>query len=217
MRKHWGWGNDDVALTPEQTAAAAPAIIDHLGFGSLDVEAPVALDRARLPAPRIAVALPELSSADPHVRATHTLGKAYRDIIRGFRGDFTNAPDFVVFPRDESDVQRTLEWAQGHNVAVIPYGGGTSVVGGIEPRGLDGYEGVISLDMSRMHAVLEVDPVSRSALVEAGAAGPAGRGSTARARVHHPLLPTVVRVLDGGGLDRDPSGRTLRQWSHPHR
>jgi len=173
MRKHWGWGTAEAALTLEQTAAAAPAIIDHLGFGSPDVEAPVPLGRVRLPAPRVAMALPELSSAADHDRATHALGKAYRDVIRGFRGDFASAPDFVVYPRQEADVERVLEWAQGRNVALIPYGGGTSVVGGIEPRDLDSYEGVISLDMGRMAAVLEVDPVSRAARIQAGAAGPA--------------------------------------------
>jgi alkyldihydroxyacetonephosphate synthase len=173
MRKHWGWGNVEQGLSAEQLAAAAPAIVDHLGFGSPDVESPVPLERASLPAPRILPGeLQGLAATDRHSRATHALGKAYRDVVRGFRGDFTTAPDMVLRPVDEADVTRVLEWCQQRDVAVIPYGGGTSVVGGIEPRGLTGYEGVVSLDLSRLNSVLEVDPVSRAALIQAGASGP---------------------------------------------
>ncbi len=173
MRKHWGWGTAEQALTAEQIVAAAPAVAEHLGFGRAEVEMPVPLTAARLPAPRIRPVDLQVSTAtDAHARATHALGKAYRDIIRGFRGDFGNAPDFVALPADESDIDRVLEWAAARNVAVIPYGGGTSVVGGIEPRDLDSFEGVLSLDTSRMDRVLEVDPVSRTALIQAGAAGP---------------------------------------------
>ena len=123
-----------------------------------------------MPAPRLESA--PCATTDRHARATHALGKAYRDVIRGFNGQFDSAPDLVAYAADETDVVTVLEWAQQHNVAVIPYGGGTSVVGGIEPRGLDSYNGVISLDLSRMNRVLEVDEVSRAALVQAGAAGP---------------------------------------------
>lgn len=173
MRKHWGWGNAESALTREQIAAAAPAVIEHLGFGRLEVEMPAPLDQATLPDLRVnAGRLSDVAATDRHTRATHALGKAYRDIVRGFRGDFTSAPDFVAFPNTETDVERVLEWAEETGVAVIPFGGGTSVVGGIEPRGLDSYNGVVSLDMSRMDKVLEVDPVARAALIQAGAAGP---------------------------------------------
>lgn len=173
MRKHWGWGRVDRALTAEQIAAAAPGIVDHLGFGRLDAEEPVPLAAARIPQPRLlaqGLACPVRS--DDHARATHALGKAYRDVVRGFRGDFSTAPDIVAQPQSESDIQRVLEWSADRHAAVIPYGGGTSVVGGIEPRGLDSFNGVVSLDLGALDAVLEVDEVSRSVLVQAGAAGP---------------------------------------------
>jgi alkyldihydroxyacetonephosphate synthase len=171
VRKHWGWGDVEQALTAEQIAAAAPGVVEYLGFGDVDVELPTPL--AHLPVPRVQPGpLGELVSSDRHARATHALGKAYRDIIRGFRGDFGSAPDLVALPRTEQDVQRVLEWAADSHVAVIPYGGGTSVVGGIEPRDLDRFNGVVSLDMSGMDRVIEVDPVSQAALVQAGAAGP---------------------------------------------
>lgn len=170
MRKHWGWGRQDQALTEQQVRDAAPAVIEHLGFGSSDVRMPVPLEQAILPEPRIAP--PPWATTDRHERATHTLGKAYRDVIRGFDGHFQTAPDLVAHPADEADVSMILEWAQSHNVAVIPYGGGTSVVGGVEARGLDAYDGVISLDLTRMDRVLEVDDVSRAVRAQAGAVGP---------------------------------------------
>lgn len=172
MRKHWGWGRVERALTAEQTAAAAPGIVEHLGFGRLDPEVPVPLQAAALPEPRIRPDGLDLALTDDHARATHALGKAYRDVVRGFRGDFRTAPDFVAVPADEVDVERVLEWADHRRVAVIPYGGGTSVVGGVEPRDLDDYNGVLSLDVSAMDQVLEIDSVSRAVRVEAGACGP---------------------------------------------
>jgi alkyldihydroxyacetonephosphate synthase len=173
MKKHWGWGLADSALTEQQVRDTVPLVIDQLGFGGADVQMPVPLESAHLPSPRLKPgALDDISVADRRNRAVHALGKAYRDVVRGFRGDFASAPDFVAYPRSERDVERVLEWAGTQHAAVIPYGGGTSVVGGVEPRGLEGYNGVVSLDVSHMDRVLEVDVASRAASVQAGAAGP---------------------------------------------
>jgi alkyldihydroxyacetonephosphate synthase len=173
VRKHWGWGAADTALTDEQLRDAAPAVIEYLGFGAPEIEMAVPLGDACLPKPRLQPgSLSDISSSDRHSRATHALGKAYRDVVRGFRGDFRTAPDFVARPRDEADIERVLEWADTHHAAVIPYGGGTSVVGGVEPRDVDAYNGTVSLDLGRLDAVLEVDAVSHAALIQAGAAGP---------------------------------------------
>ncbi len=92
--------------------------------------------------------------------------------MRGFRGQFDHVPDLVARPRGEAELERLLEWAITAGAAVIPYGGGTSVVGGVEPVGLDRYEGVVTIDMGAMNRLLEVDPVSRAALIGAGALGP---------------------------------------------
>src|SRR6185503_21366417 len=103
--------------------------------------------------------------------AAHSLGKAYRDVVRGFRGEFANPPDLVALPADESEVEVVLSWSEEAGAAVIPYGGGTSVVGGVEPR-LDGRPAV-SLDLRRLDRVLEVDAASLAARIQGGAAGPA--------------------------------------------
>jgi len=127
-----------------------------------------------LPEPRVAppASLAGCCSARPDDRAGHTYGKAYRDVVRALRGEVRHAPDLVAYPRTEAEVVDLLDWAGGAGVAVVPYGGGSSVVGGVEYRG-GGHAAVLSLDTSALGQVLEVDPTSRAARIQAGTYGPA--------------------------------------------
>ncbi len=93
-------------------------------------------------------------------------------MVRGFRGEFPNPPDLVAYPKSPEDVETVLDYCADERAAAIPYGGGTSVVGGVEPRLGEGYRGAVSIDMRRMDRVLEVDPVSKAARIQAGATGP---------------------------------------------
>ena len=93
--------------------------------------------------------------------------------MRAFARDFANAPDLVALPESEADVAAVLDWASGAKVAVIPFGGGSSVVGGVEPAVGDGYAGAVSLDLRRLDRVLEVDATSRAARIQGGIRGPA--------------------------------------------
>jgi alkyldihydroxyacetonephosphate synthase len=111
-----------------------------------------------------------LFSDDRYERVAHALGKAYRDVVRGFRGEFENPPDLVAFPRDESEIEAVLSWAEAEGAAVVPFGGGTSVVGGVEAR--LGERPVVALDLRRLDRVLEVDAESLAARIQAGATGP---------------------------------------------
>jgi alkyldihydroxyacetonephosphate synthase len=169
--KHWGWGYEDQQPPFEQVRDAALGLRAHLGFGEAEVERPVPLEDVELRPPRLEVPelLADIAAVDPHARAAHALGKAYRDVVRGFRGRFDEAPDAVLRPRDEHELERVLEWACSDDVAVIPFGGGTSVVGGVEPRGLDR---VVSVDVRALDRVLEIDRSSRAARIQAGATGP---------------------------------------------
>jgi alkyldihydroxyacetonephosphate synthase len=171
-RNRWGWGFEDAAIGADEVRAAAPGIVAMLGFGSTDVEEPAPLPP--LPAPRVQPppALAATCATDDHDRAAHSLGKSYVDAIRGLRGEYEHVVDLVARPGDEREIEALLEWAAGANVAVIPYGGGTSVVGGVEPRIAVTYDGALSLDLSRLDRVLEVDDVSRAARIQAGASGP---------------------------------------------
>jgi alkyldihydroxyacetonephosphate synthase len=172
---HWGWGYADRQASREQLAAMAPGVRERLGFGADDVEEPVPLEAIELPPPRLAApdSLSAIVTDDHRERVSHSHGKAYRDIVRAFRGRIENPPDLVAHPRDEADVAAVLDWCADAGAAAIPFGGGTSVVGGVEPRVGDAYTGAVSVDLRRLDRVLEVDSESRAARIQAGALGPA--------------------------------------------
>jgi alkyldihydroxyacetonephosphate synthase len=145
----------------------------RLGFEVTEIEEPASLEEIELPASRLDAPEPfgDIFSDDRRERVSHALGKAYRDVVRGFRGEFEQVPDLVAFPRSAEDVELVLSWCADAKAAAIPYGGGTSVAGGIEPR-MAGERPVVSVDMREMNKVLEVDAVSRAARIQAGALGP---------------------------------------------
>jgi alkyldihydroxyacetonephosphate synthase len=174
-RKHWGWGYEDGQPPREELEQAATGIRERLGFGSEEVEEPVPLEAIELPAPRLdpPPSLAEIVSSDAHDRVSHAYGRAYRDVVRAFRGQIDNPPDLVAHPRDESEIEAVLAWCADAGAAAIPYGGGTSVVGGVEPRIGDAYAGAVTIDLGRLDRVLEVDSDSRAARIQAGAQGPA--------------------------------------------
>ena len=145
---------------------------EHLGFGPAEVERPVALQDVRLAPARLdpPAALASICRSDPYERALHSYGRAYRDVVRAFRGRFDHPPDVVAHPRDERELEQVLEWCAGAGAAAIPFGGGTSVVGGVEPRVPQA--AAVSIDLKAMDRVLEVDRESRAARIQAGATGP---------------------------------------------
>ncbi|HEU4431701.1 MAG TPA: FAD-binding oxidoreductase [Myxococcota bacterium] len=172
-RSFWGWGVDEARPSPEQAAAMARTLEARFGR-ALDAPRPLPrADALRLRAPRVAApsALRTQLSDDPVVRAGHHYGKSFRDIVRGFAGEFPAPPDFVALPESEDDVSAVLDWCGGAGIAVIPYGGGSSVVGGVETA-IPGAKAVVSLDLGRLDRVLEIDRTSRAARIQAGALGP---------------------------------------------
>ncbi len=172
--KHWGWGYEDEQLPLGELRGAARFLSNRLGFGSVDPEQPVPLSEVSLPAVRLRPpeALAPICSTGDHERALHAYGRSYIDVVRAFRGRFDHPPDVIARPRNEDELQASLEWALSAGAAVIPYGGGTSVVGGVEAAGCEGYAGVVTIDLKALDRVLEVDPVSLSARIQAGATGP---------------------------------------------
>ncbi|MEA2367246.1 MAG: alkyldihydroxyacetonephosphate synthase [Thermoleophilaceae bacterium] len=180
LRKHWGWGFEDQQPAPEEVEAAAAGARLHLGFAPTQVERAVPLEEVELPEPRLAppASLASICVTNTRERVTHAYGKSYRDVIRAFRGRVDNPPDVVAHPNDEADVERVLGWCEEVGAAAIPYGGGTSVVGGVEPPG---ERPAVTIDLGRLDRVLEVDTVSRAARIQAGATGP---GLEAQLREH---------------------------------
>jgi alkyldihydroxyacetonephosphate synthase len=169
--KHWGWGYEDEQPSRAELRAAAAGIVGHLGFGSAEPDEPVPLEQVTLRAPRLTPppSLEHICVSDDYERVLHACGRSYRDVVRAFRGRFEHPPDVVARPRDEAEIAAVLDWAVSAGAAVIPFGGGTSVVGGVEPAGC---ERVVTIDVKALDRVLEVDPVSLSARIQAGATGP---------------------------------------------
>ncbi len=172
--KFYGWGFENTGLTEAEREHLFRFVRDRLGAEPRREPPPRAADIA-LRAPRVAPPSPLASvlTADPYERLLHTYGKSFPETVRAFARDFANAPDLVALPEHESDVGAVLDWASGAKVAVIPFGCGSSVVGGVEPAVGGTYAGVVSLDMRRFDRVVEVDATSRAARIEAGIRGPA--------------------------------------------
>jgi alkyldihydroxyacetonephosphate synthase len=170
IRSWWGWGWADAAVGAAERAGLIARLPPHWVADELPVPRVEDLE-LRAPRVRPPTAFSRICTVHPHVRVSHAYGKAYRDVIRALRGDLGSAPDAVAYPETEAHVVDLLDWAGANGVAVIPYGGGSSVVGGVEYRG-DRHHAVLTLDLTRMDRVLEVDRTSRAALIQAGALGP---------------------------------------------
>ncbi len=174
----WGWGD------PSQVPAFAPEhkrlLVDALGVRPrVDGKAP-SFREVRLAPPRIsAEALSELGAAvgeehaliDDESRIRHTRGKSTPDLLRLRSGDASGAPDLVLMPTSPAQVLDVLAICTQRRIAVVPFGGGTSVVGGLEPRA-DDFAGLVALDTQRMSSLLALDEESRIAKLEAGLRGP---------------------------------------------
>ncbi|MBW2231749.1 MAG: FAD-binding oxidoreductase [Deltaproteobacteria bacterium] len=174
-RRFWGWGWEGAGPSPEQQEGIRGAMASRFPGAALELVPEPRIDDVTLPAPRVEPpdVLRALCSEDPLERAGHTYGKSYRDSVRGVRRDFASPPDQVAYPQNENDVRAVLDWCGDQRIAAIPYGGGSSVVGGVETAVEGDYRGVVSIDLSRLDRVLEIDRTSRAARIEAGIYGPA--------------------------------------------
>ncbi|MFL5844776.1 MAG: FAD-binding oxidoreductase [Solirubrobacteraceae bacterium] len=213
-RKHWGWGFEDEQQSAENLRGMAPLLREQLGFEAQEVEEPVPLAAVTLPEPRIEIpaGLVDICDTGVHERATHAQGKALADIVGALRGSFPNPPDVVARPREEREIEAVLEWASGAGAKVIPYGGGTSVVGGIEAR-FD--EPAISLDLGLLDGLHEVDPVSRSARIGAGAAGPTVERRLAEHGMTMRFFPqSFEHSTLGGWVATRAGGHFATLWTH---
>jgi alkyldihydroxyacetonephosphate synthase len=164
----WGWGEDARASPP---SAGALAWLER-ELGALErPRAPVALEDVALGESRLPSGLrgrfAEIVRDDRAARVVHARGKSYPDLLRQRSGDCVAAPDAVLSPRDHGELRAVIEACSGAGVAVVPFGGGTSVVGGLEPR-REGFGALVSLDLGALDAVERVDDGSQLAVVGGG-------------------------------------------------
>ena len=173
--KHWGWGYEDAPDTPAHLISSLEGYFANFfgidGYNTLPVPA---INDIKIRKPRVAIPnnLKSILFDTHEDRVRHTLGRSLLDYVCIFERQYDNPPDAVAYVKNENDIVEVMDWAIGANVAVIPFGGGTSVTGGVEPRVGGTYSGVVSIDTTMMDQVLEIDDVSRSARIQAGALGP---------------------------------------------
>jgi alkyldihydroxyacetonephosphate synthase len=174
-RKFWGWGYEDQHPDAGQQARIGERVAKRFGLGPLSITPPPREDELKLRPSRIKAPAPlaEIVSLSTYDRAAHSYGRGYRDVVRAFRRYYPNPFDAVAFPRDEAELVRLLEWCDKERIAATPYGGGSSVVGGVEPPPDGGWRGSVSIDLTRLDQVVEVDRTSRAARIQGGVLGPA--------------------------------------------
>jgi alkyldihydroxyacetonephosphate synthase len=170
--KWWGWGSEGREASLDGDARA----MLRSELGEAEPAERAGLDRVTMPNPRslspeIAEAVGKEAVLDGiEDRVRHAAGRSYPDLVRLRSGRLERAPDAVVLPADRAQVARVLEICTREGIAVVPFGGGTSVVGGVEPLA-DSFEQLISLDLRRLREV-SVDPFSMTATLGPGLRGP---------------------------------------------
>ena len=174
MRSWWGWGDLERAISPDRAARVASRIAGALGVAPDVLTGPVPWRDVQIPDSKLVIPawLSEIAISDPYERLSHCYGKSYVELIDGFYGRFRSVPDLVLYPKSPAEVSACLEWASDRSVTVVPYGGGSSVTGGINPAGAESTSGLVSLDTSKMNSLIEIDVVSQAAHLGAGVLGP---------------------------------------------
>ena len=177
--KWWGWGHEDVTFDDSTKPELWPYLKRELGVDEIRWEKPVAFEDVTLPEQKNNEAFLAAIQAglgdgqvvdDKKSRLVHAAGKSFRDLWLMRHGQVQFAPDCVVYPDTEEDVALVVRAAHEHGVVLVPFGGGSNIAGCLVPSDRGGRM-VVSLDMCRMHRVLEVDRYSLTARIQPGVYG----------------------------------------------
>jgi alkyldihydroxyacetonephosphate synthase len=179
--KWWGWGDEGAEFTHDDKPALGAFIAQAIGVDVRHkVAAPVRFEQLEIPDSNLPNDLrealeravtPRFVSLDPLDRVVHARGKSLRDLILQRRGELARLPDVIVRPGSEGEVTAILEAALAADAVVIPFGGGSSISGSLAAPEEE-TRPVVSVDLERLDKVLELDPASRLARVQAGVFGP---------------------------------------------
>ena len=206
--KWWGWGFEDVTVPIESRPILSRYLRDRLEIDVTARSPVVPIESIRIPPSILSPeALAELRTAIgpdgvsvlDRDRLDHAAGRGYRDLVRLRAGRIDRYPDAILYPGDEGAVRRLLDLAGRRGYAVVPYGGGTSVVGGIEPPLEDRFVAALTLDMRRIAQVRAIDRGSRTATVEAGIRGPALEEALRGSGLTFPHVPQSWEFSTLGG------------------
>ncbi len=168
--KFWGWGWEGESATDAEIDQLKRTYGAALRVDGFPDTPPPAEDEFKLRTPRLSPpdSLVAICSSDPYTRLVHCMGKSLPDAVRMFNRQAPHVPDIVAFPESEEQVAALMDWAGDAGAALIPFGGGSSVVGGVEPVVDDAYRGTITLSTIRMTGLVEIDKTSRAARIRGG-------------------------------------------------
>jgi alkyldihydroxyacetonephosphate synthase len=216
--KHFGWGREGEGLTPAEEEAALDRYRRLFDVAEFAEAAPPPLADVALSAPRLTPpsSLAGCCTSARYDRIAHTYGKSFCDYARGLVGDYRAAPDVVAHPRNQAQIVAVLDWAGAAGAALIPFGAGSSVVGGIEPRlDVGRWRGAVTLDLRHLDRVVEIDETSRAARIEAGVLGPA---LEAQLRAHRLTLRHFPQSFEystlGGWIATRSGGHFASLYTH---
>lgn len=169
-----GWGYLEEDLSAKERAHLLTSMQDLFQAAALSerprpAPADVALRPTRV---RVPGALDGLVTTNQQERLLRAVGRSFCDLARLREAPVLPAPDAVATPGNDEELRRVIEWAGESGLALIPFGGGSSVVGGINPDGTDGYPAVVTVDLQRMSEVIEVNTRDRVVHAQAGILGP---------------------------------------------
>ena len=166
MRRWNGWGDESTSMALPSSAGVF--LNEAIGEGHYLKEADLAQVVKSVPKSR----LPEhpLISIDAEERVRHARGQSLPDYLAMRSGNIDAFPDGVCYPENSQDVKDILSFAQKHDVELIPYGGGTSVAGHINPKVSERPK--LTVDMGRMNQLIHLDEESQIATFGAGTPGP---------------------------------------------
>ena len=174
-RKYWGWGNLSETIDPQILAQYVTNLQAMFQVKELENVEPIPIEDLKLRTPRFTLpkSFQTFCTSEKLDRASHSYGKSFRDIWRGLHGQFDNPPDYVAYPKTEQEILDLMQFATKEQIALVPFGGGSSVSGGVEPTHSTAYQGVITVNMRYFDKILSIDKASRSAHIQGGIFGPA--------------------------------------------
>jgi len=181
MMKWWGWGDPNLTFPMADKPTLWPWVKEKLGITSaIPTANPVGFASIELPPTRAGTKLldeirtilgPDQISLQPLDRLQHSYGKSFPDLFRVRNGIVSRAPDAVLFPDSHEQVESLVKLAQKLDFCLIPFGGGTNIVGGINPQA-DDTRPMMTLSLRNMNRLISIDRESRTATIQAGALGP---------------------------------------------
>jgi len=173
--KYYGWGREGEGMSAEERTFVLGRYREKFGRETFQSAPPPRLEDLSLRDPRVTppVSLAAFCATERYDRVAHTYGKSYPDYVRAMLGQYDCAPDVVAYPRNEAEISAVMDWAGDIGASLAPFGGGSSVCGGVEHRADGRRKAAVTVDLRHLGKVLEVDATSRAARIEAGAFGPA--------------------------------------------